>query len=387
MAGLAAPALLLPAQPAYNRYAIGSSELARLKTGSRSSLKLKGRIAATPNLSSRLTAVAPNVSSRLITPASRLERLRGGSKCRLSRGVSLKDEVTSSNSPQEFDSQENPAGEEVAAASQEPDHIDLEFLEDADISGKTGFVSFYSGAAGEDRLLTGVKRRSLLWLLGPFVLVASVVLPPYVFRTVFEYLLDDTVVTDFIILFFTEAYFYIGVSAFLFVAHKFRGPVRVRGSKGDALAAASYTWGYNVSATVCTALSTVLAVSSFFVAWKYTGPAAIAALVPYVSGLVVQFCGEKFAEDKPSIRPLVPMIFQVYRLHQLNRAAQLVAGLIFSMKTLEASVQTTAITSSLQMLLSSLQLLGIFSLWSLAAFLTQTSLAWHHGKGVSLVPF
>ena len=61
---------------------------------------------------------------------------------------------------------------------------------------------------------------------------------------------------------------------------------------------------------------------------------------------------------------------QVYRLHQLNRATQLVTGLLFSLRGVEATAESLAVNGSLSTLVSVLQLLGMLSLWSLAVYLT-----------------
>lgn len=60
---------------------------------------------------------------------------------------------------------------------------------------------------------------------------------------------------------------------------------------------------------------------------------------------------------------------QVYRLHQLNRAAQLVTALSFSVKGAETTPQTLAINSSLGTLFHVLQFLGVICIWSLSSFL------------------
>lgn len=60
---------------------------------------------------------------------------------------------------------------------------------------------------------------------------------------------------------------------------------------------------------------------------------------------------------------------QVYRLHQLNRAAQLVTALSFTVRGAEATSHNLAINNSLGALLNVLQLLGVICIWSLSSFL------------------
>jgi hypothetical protein len=62
-------------------------------------------------------------------------------------------------------------------------------------------------------------------------------------------------------------------------------------------------------------------------------------------------------------------LFQVYRLHQLNRAAQLVTALTFSVRGTDTTNQTLAIMNSLGALLTVLQILGVICVWSLSSFL------------------
>jgi len=66
---------------------------------------------------------------------------------------------------------------------------------------------------------------------------------------------------------------------------------------------------------------------------------------------------------------VIPPSFQVYRLHQLNRAAQLVTALTFSVRGTETTNQTLAIMNSLGALLTVLQILGVICVWSLSSFL------------------
>ncbi|KAH9319016.1 hypothetical protein KI387_020785, partial [Taxus chinensis] len=67
-------------------------------------------------------------------------------------------------------------------------------------NGKLGFVSFHGGT--HENLLGAMNSASgeegqlpLVWYLGPAVMVASVVLPPFCFRWIFELLLVDSILT------------------------------------------------------------------------------------------------------------------------------------------------------------------------------------------------
>jgi hypothetical protein len=115
---------------------------------------------------------------------------------------------------------------------------------------------------------------------------------------------------DFVILFFTEILFYVGISLFLFIAHK----IQVQ----QAPAWAS-VYGGKLSMIISVALGVVLPAVSFAVVWPWTGPAAAAALLPYLVGLAVQLVCEKVVQSKQSpVWPLVPITFQV--LNTIRRA-------------------------------------------------------------------
>eukprot|EP01018_Ginkgo_biloba_P002851 Gb_14718 [translate_table: standard] len=241
------------------------------------------------------------------------------------------------------------------------------------INGKTGFVSFYGlhkhveEADSENGSSLG-GHWSLDWLLGPTVLVASVVLPPFYLRTFFETVLEDSLLTDFLILFFTEALFYSGVAVFLLVTDYVQRPCLQFMSNKRSLV--NRLPGYRVVSIATLVLSVLLPLICMGLVWPWTGPAASAAIAPYLVGLIVQFAFEQYVQRKKSSAwPLVPVVFQVYRLHQLNRASQLVAGLIFSLRGAETTPQTLAINGSLQTLLNVLQVLGIICLWSMASFI------------------
>ncbi|KAI5407119.1 hypothetical protein KIW84_053393 [Lathyrus oleraceus] len=104
--------------------------------------------------------------------------------------------------------------------------------------------------------------------------------------------------------------------------------------------------------------------------WPWTGPAASATLAPYLVGIVVQFAFEQYAKYRKSPSwSAIPLLFQVYRLHQLNRAAQLVTALSFTVRGAELTPHNMAINSSLSTLLNVLQFLGVICIWSLSSFL------------------
>ncbi|KAG6551588.1 hypothetical protein Mapa_006665 [Marchantia paleacea] len=237
--------------------------------------------------------------------------------------------------------------------------------------GKSGFVSFYRQIREQQEPETSSSTRSswrtLLWLLGPIMLTGSVFLPPLFLRRIFGSVLSDSLITDFVILIFTETLFFIGASVYLYIAHQFRKSVSTTEQKPTM----QLPLGYRVSAIVSLGIGLFLPVATYSMVWPWTGPAALAALAPITVGLLVQLSLEEVAKVKRSpVWPLIPITFQIYRLHQLNRAAQLISGLMFSLKGVEATAETMAISGSLQTLLFVLKFLGVVCFWSLGAFLT-----------------
>ncbi|KAE8723976.1 hypothetical protein F3Y22_tig00011079pilonHSYRG00120 [Hibiscus syriacus] len=235
--------------------------------------------------------------------------------------------------------------------------------------GRPGFISFYNRAyKRDDEVISNVQRNqnSLLWFIGPAVLVASFILPSLYLRKVLLTIFEDSLLTDFLILFFTEALFYCGVAVFLLLIDRQR---RTTGPDSAAETLAPHL-GQRISSVATLVLSLIIPMVTMGLVWPWTGPAASATLAPYLVGIVVQFAFEQYARhhNSPSW-PVIPIIFQVYRLHQLNRAAQLVTALSYTVRGAEMTTYNLAINSSLGTLLNVLQCLGVICIWSLSSFL------------------
>ncbi|KAL7098470.1 hypothetical protein ACP275_09G019400 [Erythranthe tilingii] len=256
-------------------------------------------------------------------------------------------------------------------------NIPYEQIEGAD--GKSGFISFYGPnkqrkEEEKDEVFIPSRitnQNKLLWVVGPTVLVASFVFPSLYLRRILSSIFEDSLLTDFLILFFTEALFYCGVAIFLLLIDRMR-----RYKKGPTIYASTNTtnvvphYGYRISSVAVLALSLIIPTVTMGFVWPWTGPAASATLAPYLVGIVVQFAFEQYAKyiGSPSW-PAIPIVFQVYRLHQLNRAAQLVTALSFTVRGAETTPHNIAINASLTTLLNVLQFLGIVCIWSLSSFI------------------
>ncbi|XP_050376355.1 uncharacterized protein LOC126793776 isoform X2 [Argentina anserina] len=239
--------------------------------------------------------------------------------------------------------------------------------------GKPGLISFYNRPYKRgDKVSVDTsarKNNNLLWLVGPAVLVASFIFPSLYLRKLILTIFEDSLLTDFLILFFTEALFYCGVAVFLLLIDKLRRPTELESAAYSNRILAPQL-GQRILSVAALALSLILPMVTMGYVWPWTGPAASATLAPYLVGIVVQFAFEQYARYKKSPSwAAIPVIFQVYRLHQLNRAAQLVTALSFTVKGAEMTSQNLAINSSLGTLLNVLQCLGVICIWSLSSFL------------------
>ncbi|XP_031374677.1 uncharacterized protein LOC116189244 isoform X2 [Punica granatum] len=238
--------------------------------------------------------------------------------------------------------------------------------------GRPGFVSFYNRPYGRDKeALTFYPEKdqnNWQWFLGPTVLVTSFILPSLYLRRILSTIFEDSLLTDFLILFFTEALFYCGVAIFLLIIDRVRRSIAF--DSADAHQRTSLQFGQRISSVATLVLSLIIPMVTMGFVWPWTGPAASAALAPYLVGIVVQFAFEQCARYKksPSLA-VIPIVFQVYRLHQLNRAAQLVTALSFTIRGAEMTSHNLAINSSLGTLLNVLQFLGLICIWSLSSFL------------------
>ncbi|XP_077253568.1 uncharacterized protein LOC143892674 isoform X2 [Tasmannia lanceolata] len=267
----------------------------------------------------------------------------------------------------------------VASEQEKPYHIAEEaspesnsYLHIERPEGKPGLISFYGIPYGkQDDILVsspGKDQSNLLWFIGPAVLVASLVFPSLYLRRILSTVFEDSLLTDFLILFFTEALFYGGVGVFVLLIDHLQRPLKLVAPKNNTPLRTGIA--HRISSVATLVLSLIIPLVTMGLVWPWTGPAASATLAPYLVGLVVQFAFEQYARYRKSPAwPVIPVIFQVYRLHQLNRAAQLVTALSFSVRGAETTSQTLAINTSLGTLLNVLQFLGVICIWSLSSFL------------------
>ncbi|XP_010248560.1 PREDICTED: uncharacterized protein LOC104591436 isoform X2 [Nelumbo nucifera] len=236
--------------------------------------------------------------------------------------------------------------------------------------GKPGLISFYGYRKQEEILVSRLRndKQNLLVFVGPVVLVASFILPSLYLRRILSAIFEDSLLTDFLILFFTEVLFYCGVAFFLLLIDRMHRPAKIVSPKSSQWQKTHL--GQRISSVAALVLSLIIPMVTMGFVWPWTGPAASATLAPYLVGIVVQFAFEQYARYlKSPSRPVIPVIFQVYRLHQLNRAAQLVTALSFTVRGAETTSHNLAISNSLGTLMNVLQFLGVICIWSLSSFI------------------
>ncbi|XP_042390859.1 uncharacterized protein LOC121982060 [Zingiber officinale] len=274
---------------------------------------------------------------------------------------------------------EAPSSSSELEANIELEKFDLDYQENSPKSslsafsgrsdGKPGFISFhgYRYLRNEVETISGEGRSRILWFAAPTVLVAFLVFPLFYLRKILSTFFEDSLFTDFLILFFTEALFYTGVAIFVMLIDVLWRPIQAKLHKKLYVLKIQ---GLRLTSVVTSAMPLIIPLLTMGLVWPWTGPAASATLAPYLVGVVVQFSFEQYASRKTSpALPVIPIIFHVYRLHQLNRAAQLVSALSFSVRGTEITSHTTAISNSLGVLFTVLQILGVISIWSLSSFL------------------
>ncbi|KAL4274484.1 hypothetical protein AHAS_Ahas20G0011800 [Arachis hypogaea] len=234
--------------------------------------------------------------------------------------------------------------------------------------GKPGFISFFNRPYRKDNETLSSKeesQNSILWFVGPAVLVASFIFPSLYLRKVLSIIFEDSLLTvhikfPHIILHRSNFLLWCCGISLSTRPIKETHATRNRNSCWDITSLLLLPW----------CLVSQFLWSLWVWSWPWTGPAASATLAPYLVGIVVQFAFEQYARYRKSTSwSAIPLIIQVYRLHQLNRAAQLVTALSFTVRGAEMTSHNMAINNSLGTLLNVLQFLGVICIWSLSSFL------------------
>ncbi|XP_008792621.2 uncharacterized protein LOC103709171 [Phoenix dactylifera] len=240
--------------------------------------------------------------------------------------------------------------------------------------GKSGSVSFcgLTHQLLEERKLVSSPFKdgtgSYVWAVGPLALISSLVLPQFFLGNAIEMLLKDEILAEIVASLSSEVIFYVGLAAFLSITDHVQRPYLdfsskrwslITGLKGY-LSSAFFTMGFKVFAPI-------LAV---YVAWPVIGLPAVVAVAPFLLGCAAQFAFEMHLNRRgSSCWPILPIIFEVYRLFQLNKGAHFIEKLMFSMRGSSVTPALMEIGGTLVSMLAVLQVLGVVCLWSLTTFL------------------
>lgn len=240
--------------------------------------------------------------------------------------------------------------------------------------GKAGSISFFGVThqlVEEGRLVSAPFNESagsLLWVLAPVALILSLVLPQFFLGFAIDGLINDEVLTEIVASFTSEVIFYIGLATFLYVTDKTQRPYLQYSPKRWGLITGLK--GYLSSAFFTMGLKVFAPLFAVYVTWPVLGLPALVSVAPFLSGCLAQFAFEKLLQKSgSSCWPLVPIIFEVYRLYQLSKAAHFIEKLMFAMKGIPVSPQVLEKSGALVAMLVTFQVLGMVCLWSLLTFL------------------
>lgn len=240
--------------------------------------------------------------------------------------------------------------------------------------GKSGSVSFYGltyESVEEGKLESSPfeeEGSSYFWLLAPTVFVASLILPQFFIGSVVAAFFKDVILVDIVSSISSDALFYIGLATFLHVADRVQRPYLQYSSKRWGLITGLR--GYLYSAFLTMGLKIIAPLFLLLVTWPVVRLTAIVGMAPFLVGCVVQFAFERSLDKRgSSCWPLVPIIFEVYRLYQLTKAANFAENLISAMNRLPGTPELVERSGALFAMILTCQVLGLVCLWSLMTFL------------------
>ncbi|KAJ0025838.1 hypothetical protein Pint_08888 [Pistacia integerrima] len=167
---------------------------------------------------------------------------------------------------------------------------------------------------------------------------------------------------------FSESAFYIGLATFLLVTDHVQRPYLQFSPKRWGLITGLR--GYLSSAFFTAGFKVVAPLFAVYVTWPVLGLPALVAVFPFLFGCAAQLAFETYLEKRgSSCWPLIPIIFEIYRLYQLSKAAHYIERLIFLMKDAPSSPELLERSGAMFGMVVTFQALGVLCLWSLLTFL------------------
>uniref|UniRef100_A0A5B7C0U5 Uncharacterized protein n=1 Tax=Davidia involucrata TaxID=16924 RepID=A0A5B7C0U5_DAVIN len=242
------------------------------------------------------------------------------------------------------------------------------------LRGKSGSVSFYGlthQVVEEGKLVSAPFKEntgSFLWVLAPVALISSLVLPQFFLFIAIDSFIKDEILSEIVASFSSEVMFYIGLAIFLLVTDRVQKPYLQFSPKRWGLITGLR--GYLASAFFTTGFKVVAPLFAVYVTWPLLGLPALVSVAPFLLGCLAQVAFEAGLDKHgSSCWPLVPIIFEVYRLYQLSKAAHFMERLMFAMKGVPASPEVLEKSGALVAMIVTFQILGVICLWSLMTFL------------------
>lgn len=240
--------------------------------------------------------------------------------------------------------------------------------------GKSGSVSFQGithQMVEESKLVSAPfeeKSGSFLWVLAPVALISSLVLPQFFIAVAVDDLIKNATFAEIVSSFFSEVMFYIGLAIYLRVTDHVQKPYLQFSAKRWSLITGLK--GYITSAFFIMGFKTFAPLFALYVTWPALGLPGLVAVAPFLVGCLVQYLFERFLDRHGSSSwPLVPIIFEVYRIYQLTRSVHFVEKLMFAMSGAPVTPNLFDRNGALVALVVTFQVLGITCLWSLLTFL------------------
>ncbi|KAL8153976.1 hypothetical protein V2J09_011736 [Rumex salicifolius] len=242
------------------------------------------------------------------------------------------------------------------------------------LRGKSGSVSFYGithQMVEEGKLESAPFKRgtgSFLWLSAPLVLIMSLVLPPLLVGNAVNVMIKDAILAETVSSLSMEAAFYAGLAAFLAITDRVQRPYLQYSAKRWSLITGLK--GYLSSAFFTMGLKVIAPLFAVYVTWPELGMEGLVAVAPFLLGCFAQFIFEislKFRGS--SCWPLVPIIFEGYRIYQLTKACHFVERLLYAMAGQASTAQLVERSNALVGMVVTFQALGLVCLWSLLTFL------------------
>lgn len=209
---------------------------------------------------------------------------------------------------------------------------------------------------------------SRVWILGPVAFIASLVLPQFLVANFIDTFITNELLAETVGSLTSEAAFYAGLAVYLAVTDRVQKPYLQFSAKRWGLITGLK--GYLSSAFFIMGFKVIAPLFILYVTWPYLGPSAAVAVAPFLIGCLAQYVFELTLEARGSSSwPIVPIIFEVYRIYQLTKALHFVDKMVFSMKDLSVTPKVLERSGALLSMVVTFQALGVLCLWSLLTFL------------------